>query len=214
MVGLEFRGSPLHCVLVFQFIQLECFQSCACAWCHNTKTSGNPVLLTASLVLCPVFLCCYSCTYTWSCCHIISTCAHSAWLKIATKVIIHFQVQGVARINWHTHPWQRATLLSNKAVRLSTAKVFVFSDSVLCLGKMHQYPASTDAWKRWEGDWFTTTSQYRELDRIDGEPADLKWKIFPGHTTLQILEKISEDDGRNEMWTWTIHGSNYLHVNV
>ena len=40
------------------------------------------------------------------------------------------EIQGVSRINWHTHLWQRATLLSDK-VRLSTVKVFVFSDSVL-----------------------------------------------------------------------------------
>ena len=32
--------------------------------------------------------------------------------------------------------------------------------------------------------------QCRELDRIDGEPMELEWKMFPGFTTLQILSEI------------------------
>ena len=34
-------------------------------------------------------------------------------------------------------------------------------------------------------EWFTRTSDHRELDRNDGEPRVLEWKNFPGHTTLQ-----------------------------
>ena len=54
------------------------------------------------------------------------------------------EIQGVSKIGWHTHPWQRTTLLTDKAVQLSTAKVYVFSDSVLCLGKMNPHPESID----------------------------------------------------------------------
>ena len=32
--------------------------------------------------------------------------------------------------------------------------------------------------------------QYSELDRIDGEPMEFEWKIFPGSTTLKILAEI------------------------
>ena len=42
---------------------------------------------------------------------------------------------------------------------------------------MHQYPASTDAWKK-KMEWFTTIPHYRELDRIDGEPTEFDWKVF------------------------------------
>ena len=37
---------------------------------------------------------------------------------------------------------------------------------------------------------FMGTSQYRELDRIDGEPMEFESKNFPGFTTLQILAEI------------------------
>ena len=97
----------------------------------------------------------------------------------------------MSKIDWHTHPWQRLTLLSDKAVLLSTTKVFVFSDSVLSLGKMHQYPASIGTWIG-KIEWLMTTPQYRELNQIDGEPTEFEWTICPGHTTMQILEEIQK----------------------
>ena len=36
------------------------------------------------------------------------------------------------------------------------------------------------------------TSQYRELDRIDGEPMDFEWTNYPIFTTLQILAEIEK----------------------
>ena len=33
-------------------------------------------------------------------------------------------------------------MLHNRAIKLSKAKVHVYSDSVLCLGKMHEHPIS------------------------------------------------------------------------
>ena len=66
-----------------------------------------------------------------------------------TKKLITDQteIQGIPKIDWHTRPWPRISLLSDKAVQLS-ARVYVFSDSVLCLGKMNPYPESVDAWKK------------------------------------------------------------------
>ena len=34
--------------------------------------------------------------------------------------------------------------------------------------------------------------QHRELDRIDGEPTEFEWMVFPGFTTLQILIEIQK----------------------
>ena len=101
------------------------------------------------------------------------------------------ETQGISKIGWYTHSWQRTILLTDKAVQLSTAKVFVFSDSVLCLGKMHQYPESIVAWKK-KIEWFTDSPQYGELDRIDGEPTEFEWNIFKGLTTLQFLAEIQK----------------------
>ena len=52
-------------------------------------------------------------------------------------------------------------------------KADVFSDSVLCLGKVNQNPASNTAWEQ-QLDWFTDSSQYRTLDTIDGEPMEFE----------------------------------------
>ena len=71
------------------------------------------------------------------------------------------------------------------------AKVYVFSDSVLCLGKMNQNPTSNTAWER-QLDWFKDSSQYRTLDTIDGEPMEFEWNIFPGFTTLQLVQEVKQ----------------------
>ena len=40
--------------------------------------------------------------------------------------------------------------------------------------------------------WFRSSSEYRALDTIDGEPMDFEWNIFPGFTTLQLCNKAQE----------------------
>ena len=40
--------------------------------------------------------------------------------------------------------------------------------------------------------WFKSSSQYRTLDTIDGEPMEFEWNIFPGFTTLQLCYKVQE----------------------
>ena len=74
---------------------------------------------------------------------------------------------------------------------LSRAKVNVFSDSVLCLGKMSENPQSKIVWED-KLTWFKSSSQYRTLYPIDGEPMVFEWNIFPGFTTLQLCFKAQE----------------------
>ena len=50
-----------------------------------------------------------------------------------------------------------------QVISLLHTKVFVFSDSVLCLGKVNQNPTSNTVWERQLG-WFKDSSQYRTLD--------------------------------------------------
>ena len=90
-------------------------------------------------------------------------------------------------INWKENLGKRTTLLIDRAVRLTTAKAYVFSDSVLCIGRISENPVS--AWKE-KIDWFMNSSQCPELDRIHGEPMEFEWKNFPGFTTLQTLAEI------------------------
>ena len=40
--------------------------------------------------------------------------------------------------------------------------------------------------------WFKSSSQYRTLDTIDGEPREFESNIFPGFTTLQLCNQVHE----------------------
>ena len=75
-------------------------------------------------------------------------------------------------------PWKQLSLVNEEEViSLSHAKVYVFSDSVLCLGKMIQDPTSNTVFQQQLG-WFKDSSQYKTLDTIDGKPMEFEWNIF------------------------------------
>ena len=100
------------------------------------------------------------------------------------------EIFGVSQISWENSPWKQLSLVSDEEViSLSLAKACVFSDSLLCLGKMNQNPESNSAWEE-KLTWFKSSSQHRTLDTIDGEPMEFKWNIFPGFTTLQLCNKV------------------------
>ena len=92
------------------------------------------------------------------------------------------------QLSWEESPWT-CTLL--KIYRKFTAKVYVFSDSVLCLGgQCPQYPESARVSEQKKISTFVSTSEYRELENLTGGPFVFEWKAFPGHTTKQLLQKI------------------------
>ena len=95
-------------------------------------------------------------------------------------------------INWEDSSWKQISLASDEEViSLSHSKVYVFSDSVLCLRKMHQNRQSNTVWED-KLTWFKSSSQYRTLNTIDGEPMEFEWNIFQGFTTLQLCNKVQE----------------------
>ena len=61
-------------------------------------------------------------------------------------------------------------------INLQRAKVYVFSDSVLCLGTVHQHPKSNEAWKDRIG-WITSDESYKDYDGINGEATEFEWNI-------------------------------------
>ena len=88
--------------------------------------------------------------------------------------------------------WKHLSLVGDEEViSLSHTEVYVFSDSVLCLSKVNQNPQSNTVWED-KLTWFKSSSQYRTLDTIDGEPIEFEWNIFPGFTTLQLCDKVQE----------------------
>ena len=78
-----------------------------------------------------------------------------------------------------------------EVVSLSRVKAYVFSDSVSCLGKMSENPQSRNAWED-RLTWFKSSPEYRALDKIDGEPMEFEWNIFPRFTTLQLVREVQE----------------------
>ena len=102
------------------------------------------------------------------------------------------EIYGVNTINWEDSSWKYLSLVGDEEViSLSHTRVYVFSDSVLCLGKMNENPQSIIAWED-RLTLFKSSSQYRASDRIDGEPMEFEWNIFTGFTTLQLCTKVQE----------------------
>ena len=88
------------------------------------------------------------------------------------------------------HSWKYLSLVGDKRIsNLQRTKVYVFSDSVLCFGKIHQNPDSNEAWKnRIVG--VKSVKSCRNFDGINGEPTEFEWNIFPGFNSLQLSDEV------------------------
>ena len=75
-------------------------------------------------------------------------------------------------------------------INLQSTKVYVFSDSVLCLGKVLQHPECNEAWKKRVAGVRAERS-YIDYDAFNGKSTEFEWNIFPGFTSLQLCDKIS-----------------------
>ena len=62
---------------------------------------------------------------------------------------------------------------------------------MLCLGKVLQHPECNDAWKNRVAGVRAERS-CRDYDAINGETTEFEWNIFPGFTTLQLCDKVSD----------------------
>ena len=102
------------------------------------------------------------------------------------------EIHGLDKIQWEMDSWKRLSLIGDETViNLQSTKVYAFSDSVLCLGRILQHPDSNEAWKnRIAG--VQSGRSYRDYDGINGEPTEFEWNIFPGFTTLQLCGKIND----------------------
>ena len=100
------------------------------------------------------------------------------------------EIYGVETNDCAHSSWKYLSVVGDEQViSLQRTKVYVFADSVLCLGKTHENPQSNAAWEQ-RLEWFKTSQQYRHLDRIDGEPMEFEWNIFQGFNTLQLSQEV------------------------
>ena len=102
------------------------------------------------------------------------------------------EINNLDNIHWGKNSWRQLSLIGDETViNLQRTKVYVFSDSVLCLGRIHQHPESNEAWKK-RAEWITSSQSNRDFDGINGEPIEFEWNIFPGFTTLQLCGKVTD----------------------
>ena len=67
-----------------------------------------------------------------------------------TAQIVHNEeeINGLDKILYQKNSWTQLSLINDPVIiNLQSTKVYVFSDSVLCLGKVLQHPECNEAWK-------------------------------------------------------------------
>ena len=95
----------------------------------------------------------------------------------------------VSTIGWENPSWKYLSLIDDeRVISLQRTEVYVFSDSVLCLGKIHENPRANYAWEQ-RLEWFKTSQEYRSFCRIYGEPMEFEWNIFPGLIRCSSVKK-------------------------
>ena len=114
--------------------------------------------------------------------------------NITQKLILdqNHEIPNVSAIEWHFILWMRSTLLRDEVIKLAKAKVYVYSDSVLCLGKMQEHSEADERWKD-HTQYFQHSNEHKAYFGITGEPIEVEWNIIPGHRTLQILQEIQDN---------------------
>ena len=136
-------------------------------------------------------------------------------LDISTRLVSEQdEISGLETIDWENHSWKYLSLIGDeRIINLQRTKVYVFSDSVLCLGKIFENSQLNDAWEQRLG-WFKSSPEKRNFDTIDGEPMEFEWNNFPEFNTLQLSEEVKSftvQIGRN---TRKFHRKNSVDVDV
>ena len=118
------------------------------------------------------------------------------------------------KIQWEKNSWKRLSLIGDEtAINLQSTKVYVFSDSLLCLGKVLQHPEYNEAWKnRVAGVQYGKS--YKDYDAINGESTEFEWNIFPGFTTLQLCGKINDLLSYLGQNSRNFYRQNFIYVDV
>ena len=96
------------------------------------------------------------------------------------------------KVVYQRNSWTKLSLIDDPViVGLQSTKVYVFSDSVLCLGEVLQHPECNEAWKNRVAG-VRAERNYRDFEIVSGESTEFEWNIFPGFTSLQLCDKISD----------------------
>ena len=102
----------------------------------------------------------------------------------------------VKTLHYQSPSWTRSTLFNENLIKWAKAKVCVYADSVLCVGKIEQNPGAADA--KWTGqiEDLKRYPSYQDAVGLDGEAIEFEWTNFQGFTTLTVLKEIQTDLAR------------------
>ena len=101
------------------------------------------------------------------------------------------ETHGVKTIGWENHTWKYLSLIGDeRVINLQRTKVYVFSKSVLCPGKICENTQSNDAWEE-RLEWFNTFTVYGSFDRINGEPMEFERNISQDSIRCSSVKKSS-----------------------
>ena len=83
---------------------------------------------------------------------------------ISTKLVSEQdEISGLETMGWENHSWKYLSLIGDeRIINRQRTKVYVFSDSVLCHGKIVQNPESNDALEQRLG-WIKSSQNYRNF---------------------------------------------------
>ena len=82
---------------------------------------------------------------------------------------------------------ERNNLTVRQSLSDHECQTYVFADSVLCLECTRD--ELNEAWRN-KNKLYCENNHFKDRNRIDGRPTEFEWKIFPGFTTLNLLEEI------------------------
>ena len=92
-------------------------------------------------------------------------------------------------IEYQRNTWTQLSLINDLVViGLQSAKVYVFSDSMLCLGKVLQHPECNEAWKNRVAG-VRAEKNYSDFDDVKGESAEFEWNISQGSQRCSSVTK-------------------------
>ena len=103
------------------------------------------------------------------------------------------EIIGISTIDFKDATWMSTSLLCEKAYQITSAKAYVFSDSVLCVEKLGDDLIPT--WKS-QIEWYSENNHFKDMNRIDADGVPVE-KIPRNHD----VGPPREDSKSNERLT-------------
>ena len=123
------------------------------------------------------------------CEEIVKVCSalfRQKWVRKHSEEILN-----VKCLEYSSPSWARSVLSHDQAIKWAKAQVCVYAESVLCVGQMKDSPEAIERW-RGQVEGIRLYSPYQVAVGIDGEAIEFEWKMFPGFSSLSILQEFRD----------------------